>query len=87
MTPTFSERSTALNDSFMIGPARARRRLGATVLTGVLALALAIPAPGASQLVPAGHPARGTATTSPASGGTVAVPEPVLPPGETGCCA
>jgi hypothetical protein len=87
MTPTFSEKSTALNDSLIIGPARARRRLGAAVLTGVLALALAIPAPRSSQLVPAGHPARGTATTGPTSGGTLAVPEPVLPPGETGCCA
>lgn len=88
MAPIFSEKSMAHNDSLLIRPAQARLRVGATALTGLLILALALPAPSASQPGSAGHSARAAATTTLNESGIAPAPSPTLPPGiETGCCA
>ena len=86
MTPTLCEKPMARNDSLMTGPARARRRLTLAALTGALALALAIPAPRASQPGAAVQATHASATTSLSGGGSTASSLPI-PPIETGCCA
>ena len=79
MSTVFNKKSSARYDSLLIRPARARFRLGAITLTGLLAFALAIPAPYASQPGAAARAAHlsGSTTAGP-------LPPPII---ETGCCA